>query len=115
MAYYPVTDIALWAKDTDLPKEAIEGYINGVCAYQVTQEVRSPVYKASDINANVLLMHAEGDKRVPIKHSEIMLASLLDNKKTAQLHRVANGHHGAYGKAWEGTEQVVLDYLKQHL
>jgi len=44
-----------------------------------------------------------------------MLASLLDNKKTAQLHRVANGHHGAYGKAWEGTEQVVLDYLKQHL
>lgn len=115
VAYYPVTDISLWAKETDLPKEAIDGYINGVCAYKASQKDRSPVYKAEEINADVLLMHGEGDKRVPIKHSEIMLTALLKYKKKAQLHRVDNGHHGAYGEAWEGTELMVLNYLNKNL
>lgn len=115
VAYYPVTDISLWAKETDLPKEAIDGYINGVCAYKASQKDRSPVYKAEEINADVLLMHGEGDKRVPIKHSEIMLTALLKYKKKAQLHRIDNGHHGAYGEAWEGTELMVLNYLNKNL
>ena len=115
VSYYPVTDIALWATDTDLPKEAIDGYINGVCAYAVSQQERSPVFKAKDIGANVLLLHAEGDKRVPILHSERMLEALQKQGKTAQLHRIENGHHGAYGPAWEGNEDYVLAYLKQNL
>jgi len=115
VAYYPVTDISLWAKETDLPKEAIDGYINGVCAYKATQKDRSPVFKAEEINANVLLMHGEDDRRVPIKHSEIMLAALLKYNKQAELHRVQKGHHGAYGKVWEGTELMVLNYLNQNL
>ncbi|MCO4799710.1 MAG: alpha/beta fold hydrolase [Colwelliaceae bacterium] len=115
VAYYPVTDISLWAKETDLPKEAIDGYINGVCAYKATQKDRSAVFKAEEINANVLLMHGEDDRRVPIKHSEIMLTALLKYNKKAQLHRVNNGHHGAYGEDWEGTELMVLNYLNQNL
>lgn len=115
VAYYPVTDIALWATKTDLPKEAVDGYINGVCAYQATQVDRSPVFKAEKINANVLLVHGEEDKRVPIKHSEIMLSALLKNQKNAQLYRVKKGHHGAYGEAWEGSEEMVLQYIKQNL
>jgi dipeptidyl aminopeptidase/acylaminoacyl peptidase len=110
-----VTDISLWGKETDLPKEAIDGYINGVCAYQATQEDRSPVFKAENIIANVLLMHGEADRRVPIKHSEIMLTALLKHNKKATLHRVSNGNHGAYGDAWEGTELMVLNYLNQNL
>lgn len=115
VAYYPVTDIALWSQDTDLPQDAIEGYINGVCAYQASQKDRSPLYKAKEISAGVLLLHAEHDTRVPIKHSELMLKALLDNGKKAKLHRVKNGHHGAYGKAWEGSESLVLKYLKKNL
>jgi len=115
VSYYPVTDIALWAKKTNLPQGAIDGYINGVCAYEATQEDRSPVFKADQINANVLLLHGEADQRVPIKHSEIMLAALLKHKKKAQLKRMENARHGAYGPAWEGSELFVLNYLKQHL
>jgi len=115
VAYYPVTDIELWAKKTDLPKEAIDGYINGVCAYEATQKDRSPVFSAEKIRANVLLLHGDDDKRVPIKHSEIMLTALQKHNRKAQLHRVKNGHHGAYGQAWEGTERLVLDYLSQNL
>lgn len=115
VAYYPVTDIALWGKDTDLPQEAIEGYINGVCAYKGSQKDRSPLFKAKDISASVMLLHAENDKRVPIKHSELMLQALLKHGKQATLYRVVNGHHGAYGKDWQGTEQRVLNYLIEQL
>lgn len=115
VAYYPVTDIAMWGKETDLPKEAIDGYINGVCAYEASQKDRSPAFKAEQMNANVLLMHGEEDLRVPIKHSELMLAELLKFDKKAELHRVKKGHHGAYGKVWEGSEQLVLNYLNQNL
>jgi dipeptidyl aminopeptidase/acylaminoacyl peptidase len=115
VAYYPVTDISLWSKNTDLPKEAIEGYINGVCSYKATQKDRSPAFKAEKINADVLLVHGENDTRVPIKHSEIMLSELLKYNKKAQLHRVKRGGHGAYGQAWEGSELIVLNYLNQHL
>ncbi len=115
VAYYPVTDIALWAKETDLPQDAIDGYINSVCAYEASQADRSPAMHVDKIAAQVLLLHAENDKRVPIKHSELMLEALLSHDKKAQLHRVANGHHGAYGKDWEGTEQMVLDFVNQHL
>ncbi|WP_019028064.1 alpha/beta hydrolase family protein [Colwellia piezophila] len=115
VAYYPVTDISLWSKKTDLPKEAVDSYINGVCAYKASQEDRSPVFKAERINANVLLMHGEDDQRVPIEHSEIMLTALLKFNKKAQLHRIKKGHHGAYGQAWEGSELFILNYLNQHL
>ncbi len=115
VAYYPVTDIALWAKQTDLPQDAIAGYINGVCAYEVSQEARSPLYRANDISANVLLLHGDNDKRVPIKHSQLMFDALVKAGKQASLHTVKNGHHGAYGKDWEGSQQRVMTHLKNHL
>ena len=57
------------------------------CPWSKQQKDKSVKFKAKEIEANVLLLHGDEDKRVPIKHSEIMLQALFDNNKDTSLHR----------------------------
>ena len=41
--------------------------------------------------------------------------ALLKQNKKSHFHRIKDGHHGAYGKAWAGTEDYALKYLAQNL
>jgi dipeptidyl aminopeptidase/acylaminoacyl peptidase len=115
VAYYPVTDIELWGKDTNLEPEAIDFIINVICAQGVTQRQRSPLYVAGDIEAPVLLMHGDKDERVPILHSELMLKALLENGKDATLFRAKNGKHRPFGGGWTNSQAVMLEFFSEKL
>ncbi len=114
-AYFPVTDVNLWAEETDMGEMGIKFYINGICSSGGTQRERSPLFAAPNIAASVLLLHGDADTRVPIRHSELMLQALLDAGKNASLHKVPGGMHGRRGEGWNNHESVLLKFFAKNL
>src|SRR5262245_61639837 len=72
LAYFPVTDVALWKQTTANPD--IPAYITAVCEPGGVA-ARSPRLRASSIDASVLLIHGDLDTRVPTDQSRLMLAA----------------------------------------
>lgn len=75
----------------------------------------SPVARAADIEADVLLVHGRRDSRVSFEHAKAMLAAFEKVGKSVEHDFFVNETHGIYGD--ENRERYyrrVLDFLGLH-
>jgi len=105
VAFYPVTDVAAWKTTT--ANADIPGYITAVCEPGGVAP-RSPVTRAGDIGAPVLLVHGDADTRVPTAQSQMMQAALESAGRLAQLLLVPGAQHG-FTAAEDNAVQPVVD------
>lgn len=105
VAYYPVTDVALWKTTTT--NADIPGYITSVCEPGGTGP-RSPVTRAGAISAPVLLVHGDADTRVPTTQSQAMHAALRSAGGSSELFLVPGAQHG-FTAAEEALARPVVD------
>jgi dipeptidyl aminopeptidase/acylaminoacyl peptidase len=105
VAYFPVTDVALWKETTANPD--IPGYVTSVCEPGGTTP-RSPRLNAGAINVPVLLVHGDMDTRVPTDQSVLMKAALDAAGRTATLFLVPGAQHG-FTVAEEATVRPIVD------
>jgi dipeptidyl aminopeptidase/acylaminoacyl peptidase len=105
VAYFPVTDVALWKTTTANPD--IPGYITAVCE-PGGAGARSPVTRAGDIGAPVLLVHGDADTRVPSEQSVRMRAALESAGRPVQLFLVPGAQHG-FTAAEDAVARPVVD------
>lgn len=104
-AYFPVTDVARWKTTT--ANADIPGYITATCEPGGVA-ARSPVTRAADIGAAVLLVHGDADTRVPTEQSHLMLAALVAAGRRATLELIAGAQHG-FTAAEEALARPVVD------
>lgn len=90
VAYYPVTDVDRWKSTTAHP--TIPYYITSVCE-PGGSKWRSPLFFADKINAPVLLIHGDGDTRVPTEQSILMKGALEKAGKKVELRLVRGASH----------------------
>jgi dipeptidyl aminopeptidase/acylaminoacyl peptidase len=88
VAYYPVTDVARWKLTTTNPD--IPSYVSAICE-PGGFAARSPLLRAGDINAAVLLVHGDRDTRVPTEQSgaALKLGPRVESDRIASNRRVA--------------------------
>jgi dipeptidyl aminopeptidase/acylaminoacyl peptidase len=91
VAYYPVTDVALWKTTTS--NADIPGYITSICEPGGTTQ-RSPRAAAGAITPPVLLVHGDADTRVPTEQSLLMDAALDASGRSGTLFLVPGAQHG---------------------
>lgn len=104
-AYFPVTDIPQWKVTT--ANADIPGYITSTCEPGGT-DARSPVTRAADIGAAVLLVHGDADTRVPTAQSQRMLDALAAAGRPATLTLIPGAQHG-FTAAEEAQARPVVD------
>jgi dipeptidyl aminopeptidase/acylaminoacyl peptidase len=112
VAYYPVTDVARWKTTTTNPD--IPGYIAAVCEPGGVT-TRSPLARAHDITAPVLLVHGDRDTRVPTEQSVLLHAARAATGLPTELFLVPGAQHG-FAAAEEALAHPVVDqFLLAHL
>lgn len=107
VAYFPVTDVARWKTTTT--NADIPGYITATCEPGGTA-ARLPVTRATDIAAQVLLVHGDADTRVPTEQSRLMLQALVSAGRRARLELVAGAGHG-FTPAEEALARPLVDWF----
>lgn len=114
VAYYPVTDVALWKTTTAVA--TIPDYISAICEPGGVVP-RSPRFQAARIHAPVLLVHGDADVRVPFEQSRLLRDAMLVAGKDVSLMTVPGAPHGfspdsAFGLvAQPVVEQFLFRYL----
>jgi dipeptidyl aminopeptidase/acylaminoacyl peptidase len=112
VAFFPVTDVASWKITT--ANADIPGYVTAVCEPGGVAP-RSPVTRAGDIGAPVLLVHGDADTRVPTAQSQMMRAALEGAGRSVQLFLVPGAQHG-FTAAEDAVARPVVDaFLAAHL
>ena len=110
VAYYPVTDIREWQNTTD--NQAIRKfYVPFVCGSGTS---RSPISVAQKIDAAVLLIHGDRDRRVPTEQSVMMQRALQKANRTVDLQLISGAAHGfdpQNEQAWASTTKFLATYL----
>jgi len=104
-AYYPVTDVARWKTTTTNPE--IPSYIAAVCEPGGVG-TRSPVLRAAEIAAPVLLIHGDLDTRVPTEQSTLMHQARLAAGRRTELLIVPGAQHG-FVAAEEALVRPLVD------
>ncbi len=116
VAYYPVTNINEWQKTTKA--ESVKLYISGNC-HRGTTSARSPTHFASKINAEVLLIHGDADRRVPLDQSQLMKEALEKHGKSVELKIISGGTHGFSDEhaqiAWEWATAFLKKSLRNEI
>lgn len=94
-----------------------DAYLDKVLGRDQAQlKAYSPVYQASKLKANVLLMHGSLDERAPIEHAEKLKAALNAANKPFEWVKIDDEAHGFYGQAnRELYFNRVLAFLGQNL
>ncbi|MGE0360727.1 MAG: alpha/beta hydrolase family protein [Vicinamibacterales bacterium] len=105
VAVFPVTDVARWKTTT--ANADIPGYVTTTCEPGGTGP-RSPVTRAADIAAPVLLAHGDADTRVPTEQSVAMRDALAAAGRRVQLLLVPGAQHG-FTAAEEAVARPVID------
>jgi dipeptidyl aminopeptidase/acylaminoacyl peptidase len=105
VAFFPVTDVAAWKTTT--ANADIPGYVTAVCEPGGVAP-RSPVTRAGDIGAPVLLVHGDADTRVPTAQSQMMQAALEAAGRPVQLFLVPGAQHG-FTAAEDAAARTVAD------
>jgi dipeptidyl aminopeptidase/acylaminoacyl peptidase len=111
-AYYPVTDVARWKVTTS--NADIPGYISAVCEPGGASG-RSPLSRAADIRAPVLLVHGDADTRVPTEQSRLMAEALAAVGRPAQLFLLPGAAHGFTATEESVAMPVVDRFLAERL
>ena len=104
-----VYDLTLLTKKGDITRLAYgESYLDGAIGKDEAQlKSYSPVYRAAQIKANVLLIHGEKDERAPLVHAELMEEALEDAGKQVELSEYDDEAHGFY------AEENQIRYFKE--
>jgi dipeptidyl aminopeptidase/acylaminoacyl peptidase len=104
-----VYDLTLLTKKGDITRLAYgESYLDGAIGKDEAQlKSYSPVYRAAQIKANVLLIHGEKDERAPLVHAELMEEALEDAGKQVKLSEYDDEAHGFY------AEENQIRYFKE--
>jgi len=111
VAYFPVTDVARWKITTNHPD--IPSYIAAVCEPEVAP--RSPLLRADQISARVLLVHGDRDVRVPTEQSQLLHAARASRGLPSELLLVPGAEHG-FTAAQEAFARPVVDqFLAERL
>lgn len=105
VAYFPVTDVARWKTTT--ANADIPGYITATCEPGGTAP-RSPVTRAAEIVAPVLLVHGDADLRVPTEQSRLLQDALIAAGRRAQLALIAGAQHG-FTASEEAVARPLVD------
>jgi dipeptidyl aminopeptidase/acylaminoacyl peptidase len=112
VAYYPVTDVALWKQTTSFPD--IPSYITQVCEPGGVTS-RSPRQQAASLAAPVLLVHGDLDTRVPTDQSRLMSAAMDAAGRSATLLLVPGAAHGFSGDEEAFARPTVDRFLADRL
>jgi dipeptidyl aminopeptidase/acylaminoacyl peptidase len=112
VAFFPVTDVAAWKATT--ANADIPGYVTAVCEPGGVAP-RSPVTRAGDIGAPVLLIHGDADTRVPVAQSQAMRAALEAAGRPVQLLLVPGAQHGFTAAEDAAARPVVDAFLAAHV
>jgi dipeptidyl aminopeptidase/acylaminoacyl peptidase len=111
VAYYPVTDVALWARTTER-WQIRDSYIPRTCG---SGTERSPLYGAGQIGAAVLIIHGDKDTRVPTEQGVKMVDAMRAANGKAELLLVPGAEHGfsrSQGpQAWPAATRFLADNL----
>ncbi|MBI3370050.1 MAG: prolyl oligopeptidase family serine peptidase [Burkholderiales bacterium] len=79
-------------------------------------EAVSPLRRAAAIQAPALIAHGQYDGRVPIAHSEKLVAALKSNNKSVQwLQLDGEGHGVVKPENKQRYYQAVLDFLDKYI
>ena len=105
VAYFPVTDVARWKTTT--ANADIPAYITATCEPGGTAP-RSPVTRAAEIVAPVLLVHGDADLRVPTEQSRLLQDALMAAGRRAQLALIAGAQHG-FTASEEAVARPLVD------
>jgi dipeptidyl aminopeptidase/acylaminoacyl peptidase len=105
VAYFPVTDVERWKSTTS--NRDIPGYITAICEPGGTA-ARSPLVRAADIVAPVLLLHGDADTRVPTEQSLMLRAARDAAGRPTELFLVPGAQHG-FTAAEEALVQPIVD------
>ncbi len=105
VAYYPVTDVARWKTTTT--NADIPGYITAVCEPGGV-DARSPLLRAREIAAPVLLVHGDMDTRVPTEQSTLVHQARMAAGRPTELFLVPGAQHG-FSAAEEAVARPVVD------
>ncbi|RBP51138.1 alpha/beta hydrolase family protein [Arenicella xantha] len=95
VGYVGVYDLPTMYSDSDIPRNwGGVGYLEKVIGRNDKQLAEySPVNHADKIKAEIMLIHATEDRRVPIKHADLLREALEDaNKKFTYLEYGDSGH-----------------------
>lgn len=80
---------------------------------------RSPVYWAAEINEPLLILHAEDDRRVNVKHANSMITALQaqNNDKNLTYRILPEGGHGLRSTAAieDYRDSLIVSWFKQYL
>lgn len=91
VAYFPVTDVALWKTTT--ARTDIPGYITSICEPGGADR-RSPLHDPQPAVAPVLLVHGDADTRVPTEQSRLLHAARQARGLSSTLLLVPGAQHG---------------------
>lgn len=105
VAFYPVTDVARWKATTNNPD--IPGYVTAICEPGGTGP-RSPLLRAGDIAADVLLVHGESDRRVPTEQSVLLHDARQAVGRRSELVIVPGAQHG-FSLSEQATVRPLVD------
>jgi len=76
----------------------------------------SPLKKAGQIRVPVLIAHGNRDRRVPISHSEKLIAALKEANKSYQWIELENEGHGiASEKNRQRFYEALFEFLQKHI
>jgi dipeptidyl aminopeptidase/acylaminoacyl peptidase len=78
-------------------------------------EARSPARLARAVKIPILLIHGEDDRRVPVKHAELMDKALRKAGKDVRFVKVPGMGHWPDNKGWRKVYAPLLEFLEQHL
>ena len=112
VAYYPVTDVALWKTTTT--NADIPGYISAVCEPGGTAP-RSPALTGASPVAPILLVHGDADTRVPTEQSRLMASVLASAGRRAELFLVPGAQHGFTAPEEAVVRPIVDRFLAAEL
>ena len=112
VAYYPVTDIALWKSTTT--NAEIPGYITAVCE-PGGAALRSPRLASALPVAPLLLVHGDADTRVPTEQSRLMASMLAAAGRRVELFLVPGAMHGFTASEEALVRPLVDQFLANEL
>lgn len=83
------------------------------CIFRADVEALQPVKSIAQVTAPVLLIHNEGDERVPVAHSLNLAAASLDGRDQVWVISDRGGHATAYLDAPDAYMRRVLQVVEQ--